>query len=807
MANPTDTAPSDWLKRNAPVVQKNLEANAPTQGDNEQGQSDWLKRNAPVVKQNLDAQMHPATQKPAEAAPATNPDVERQKAEKTWEGYSPAAVQTVAGLGSAADTATLGLSPWAVAAGQKGLGKIGVKGYEKEATMPLTEIKQRIEKSQEAANTLYPKTSMAGTGAGIVGGALLLPVLGAEEGAGLAVRAGYGALTGAGYGAVSGAAEKGDPMDALRGALVGGASGGILTPVGEKVFGGLSKLFPSSKSLLDEQGNLVPKAVNYAKSQGMSDTDIAGIQDKLAASLKKYGMTPAAVEHAKFSEFGIEPTAGMATKDPEQLAREAQFGQESHERVQQQATQAAQNLTGGPRAGLRDAVATAVNSAETQASDLKDLVNSAYEKSRNVRGYFEPEKIQDIGTSIFNKWAQDPNVPQAYRSSEVAQQAAKGLNEELGKAYAPLGAKGEMYTLDTSFGAIDNARKQLNNYYGKSQNNTDRAAIRQLIEDFDGHVEDLINNGAFSGDPDVLKHWQNARKLYSEYQSKFGVQKTGEDAGSLLKTIISNNTSDDDVARMLFNFGNSGDASMKATAMKTYNQLGRALGPNSPELENVRQSFLQQLMTPTDASPKAFGKIADRIDAFTKGSAAGVAKTMFSDQERAALARFSNIMRSAGSSAPQQLQKEVGALRSMFGLAAPSIMTGAAASFGMVHPFLASLLSAAGTAVQAKKALNNLPYKQVKLANMPLKPSNPPPNVIRRAVPLAATTAYEGRADGGRIGRKSGGRAVGAAKAKADKLISMVDRIKKDEGKGTEPLLNVDDTTIAKALEIAKRGI
>jgi len=63
------------------------------------------------------------------------------------------------------------------------------------------------------------------------------------------------------------------------------------------------------------------------------------------------------------------------------------------------------------------------------------------------------------------------------------------------------------------------------------------------------------------------------------------------------------------------------------------------------------------------------------------------------------------------------------------------------------------------------------------------------------------------QASGGRIGRKSGGRATGAAKAKADQLIAMVDRIKKDEGEGTKPLLNVDDTTIAKALEIANRGI
>jgi hypothetical protein len=62
-------------------------------------------------------------------------------------------------------------------------------------------------------------------------------------------------------------------------------------------------------------------------------------------------------------------------------------------------------------------------------------------------------------------------------------------------------------------------------------------------------------------------------------------------------------------------------------------------------------------------------------------------------------------------------------------------------------------------------------------------------------------------AAGGRIGRKSGGRTSSSAKAKADQLIAMVDRIKKEEGEGTKPLLNVDDTTIAKALEIANRGI
>ena len=59
-----------------------------------------------------------------------------------------------------------------------------------------------------------------------------------------------------------------------------------------------------------------------------------------------------------------------------------------------------------------------------------------------------------------------------------------------------------------------------------------------------------------------------------------------------------------------------------------------------------------------------------------------------------------------------------------------------------------------------------------------------------------------------REGRASGGRTMSkdpAAKAMA--LIAMADRIKKEQGKDTSSLLNLDDTTVAKALAVANRGI
>ena len=52
-----------------------------------------------------------------------------------------------------------------------------------------------------------------------------------------------------------------------------------------------------------------------------------------------------------------------------------------------------------------------------------------------------------------------------------------------------------------------------------------------------------------------------------------------------------------------------------------------------------------------------------------------------------------------------------------------------------------------------------------------------------------------------------GGSVKQSAKTKAETLINMVDKIKKEQGNETKPLLNLDDTTVAKALAIANRGI
>ena len=88
---------------------------------------------------------------------------------------------------------------------------------------------------------------------------------------------------------------------------------------------------------------------------------------------------------------------------------------------------------------------------------------------------------------------------------------------------------------------------------------------------------------------------------------------------------------------------------------------------------------------------------------------------------------------------------------------------------------------------------------------------------VRAAVPYAVMKATEQlptslydtgqHAAGGRIGRKTGGAVRKDAKAEAHRLIALSEKIRKKQAQQTEPLLNLDDTTVAKALEIANRGI
>lgn len=101
------------------------------------------------------------------------------------------------------------------------------------------------------------------------------------------------------------------------------------------------------------------------------------------------------------------------------------------------------------------------------------------------------------------------------------------------------------------------------------------------------------------------------------------------------------------------------------------------------------------------------------------------------------------------------------------------------------------ILQASKTDKQIDLALRNIEYGISRVAALQSQNKQPAPQ----------------QADGGRIGRDTGGRTNGSATSKAARLIARVDHIRKGHGKDTSALLNLDDDTVAKALSIANQKI
>lgn len=126
------------------------------------------------------------------------------------------------------------------------------------------------------------------------------------------------------------------------------------------------------------------------------------------------------------------------------------------------------------------------------------------------------------------------------------------------------------------------------------------------------------------------------------------------------------------------------------------------------------------------------------------------------------------------------------------------------------HPGLAIPGAIAGMYAKSPRALGETAYL-AGAATRKLKNASP-----AVSLPLAEMGHYQNLGDDSekfepnpymRMGHASGGRASNSAASKAQVLISMVDRIKKEQSKETEPLLNLDDNTVAKALAVANQNI
>lgn len=182
---------------------------------------------------------------------------------------------------------------------------------------------------EEAYARQAPYAAGLGTATGIVGGALALPSLQAAKGASLLGRSAANAATGAGYAAVGELVDNQDLGKAAEAAAIGGAAGGLLTPVAEYAIKGAQALtrspyFSGGARVQNEAGELTTTAKAALQKEGIDPDQITDEgRAMMALAFSRKGENPAAMREAVASEFGIPLSRGQATGDARALGLEA----------------------------------------------------------------------------------------------------------------------------------------------------------------------------------------------------------------------------------------------------------------------------------------------------------------------------------------------------------------------------------------------------------------------------------------------------------------------------------------------------
>jgi len=346
-----------------------------------------------------------------QAQPVMGPDLTpavQADLDKALVGEPSEATRAAAVSGSIANTALLGL-PRNMAAGVRSL----------QSGRSFSDEYAALKARDAALARQHPVASGAGTVAGLVGGAVMLPAVRAAEGAGLAGRMLANAATGAGYGATQGALEDHSVQSAITGGLVGGAAGAVLTPVAEKVGAAvLNRWFAKPETFVSAAGDLTPEGAAAIKAAGLDPADVgASLKAELAEAFAQKGASDATAREVLARRFDIDISQGQAKQDFtqqqfENLSARGGYGQAAQEtagpfftRQSDQATAAKARL-GEDLAGAA-AVSTPQEAGEVVTAGLRARAaarkadyQGKYDAVAEVPGQFQPGAFDEVAGSI-----------------------------------------------------------------------------------------------------------------------------------------------------------------------------------------------------------------------------------------------------------------------------------------------------------------------------------------------------------------------------------------------------------------------
>jgi hypothetical protein len=169
----------------------------------------------------------------------------------------------------------------------------------------------------------------------------------------------------------------------------------------------------------------------------------------------------------------------------------------------------------------------------------------------------------------------------------------------------------------------------------------DQRAVEDIIGVFDERVDDLLTTAMTEGNGEVIGQLaRDARSLWSQYRQTF----LGEGAGAkFIQQMVDTDASPDEAVRWLFSANRLGSGGFTSNIAR---QVRDVLGDTSEEWNAIRQAaFRQLIMRPEGVKQPGPQQIVTSINRFINGSdTRDLSRTLFSDAERALMARFAGAV-------------------------------------------------------------------------------------------------------------------------------------------------------------------
>lgn len=414
-------------------------------------------------------------------------------------------------------------------------------------------------------------------------------------------------------------------------AAAGGAGGEVL---GTAIGAGASRIAASRRSTAE--------AGNIAKRLGIDAT-----QDRVpalasAAEEVRAGGDPRAILGRE--KFGFQYTQGQRTADPvrrfDQLSREELLRQSpgaggvfdaanraNRERLGEAVDTLGQRLGGRPGATPAELAQGAAGRVQQQAAALDARIGEAYEKAgqgaRTAVGVDAVSTLPDRLRAAVADFGVDPQLhPAASKTLAQIREAADQV------------AQGDIKGVTLK--AIETQRRIINNNVSAASNASDRAATLAIKREFDGWLDDAVENALVSGDPAALQALKDARALRTEFGRRFEGK---EQADKFITGLLDGSRTPEELVNIALGAGQVS----KDGGARFIERL-RLAADNDPEVIGaLRAAHFQRLALGRNGEPLDMGKIVSNIKA-TEYNNASILRALYSVDEWAQIRMLADAL-------------------------------------------------------------------------------------------------------------------------------------------------------------------